>query len=44
MKDNPLKRLETLGQSGWLDYIRCDLISIGKLKRLIEKEFKIKEA
>ncbi len=38
MKDNPLIKLETLGQSIWLDYIRCDLISSGKLKKLIEDD------
>ena len=38
MKDNPLKRLETLGQSIWLDYIRRDLIASGQLRRLIEED------
>ncbi len=38
MKDNPLKKLEMLGQSIWLDYIRRDLISSGKLRRLIEED------
>lgn len=38
MKTNPLKTLETLGQSIWLDYIRRDLISSGKLKKLIEED------
>jgi len=38
MKDNPLKKLGTLGQSIWLDYIRCDLIASGELRRLIEKD------
>jgi transaldolase len=38
MKDNPLKRLGTLGQSIWLDYIRRDLISSGELRRLIEED------
>jgi len=38
MKDNPLKKLEALGQSIWLDYIRRDLISSGELKRLIEDD------
>jgi|GEM_PF-3147391 len=28
MNDNPLKKLETLGQSIWLNYIRCDLINV----------------
>ena len=38
MKDNPLKKLETLGQSIWLDYIRRDLITSGALKRLIDED------
>jgi transaldolase len=38
MKNNPLKQLETLGQSIWLDYIRRDLITSGTLKRLIEED------
>jgi transaldolase len=38
MSDNPLKQLGTLGQSIWLDYIRRDLISSGKLRRLIEED------
>jgi transaldolase len=38
MTDNPLKKLETLGQAIWLDYIRCDLISSGKLQSLIEED------
>jgi transaldolase len=38
MTDNPLKKLETLGQSIWLDYIRCDLITSGKLRRLIDED------
>lgn len=36
MKNNPLKKLESLGQSIWLDYIRRDLISSGELLHLIE--------
>ena len=36
MKENPLKKLETFGQSIWLDYIRRDLIASGKLRCLIE--------
>jgi len=35
MKINPLKKLERLGQSIWLDYIRRDLITGGELERLI---------
>jgi len=38
MKHNPLKQLATLGQSIWLDYIRCDLIASGRLRRLIEED------
>jgi len=38
MKDNPLKKLEALGQSIWLDYIKRDLITSGKLKELINKD------
>ena len=38
MKDNPLKKLEALGQSIWLDYIRRDLITSGQLRRLIEDD------
>tara|TARA_R110001592_G_scaffold150843_1_gene376866 strand:- start:390 stop:1508 length:1119 start_codon:yes stop_codon:yes gene_type:complete len=35
---NPLKQLESFGQSIWLDYIRRDLISSGELARLIEED------
>jgi hypothetical protein len=35
MSSNPLKRLERLGQSIWLDYIRRDFIASGGLQRLI---------
>jgi len=38
MKNNPLKQLETLGQSIWLDYIRRDLIASGNLRHLIEED------
>lgn len=38
MKDNPLIKLETLGQSIWLDYIRRELFASGELRRLIEKD------
>ena len=38
MKHNPLKQLEALGQSIWLDYIRRDLITSGDLRRLIEQD------
>ena len=32
MRNNPLKQLEMLGQSIWLDYIRRDLIASGELR------------
>jgi len=35
---NPLKELLKYGQSMWLDYIRRDLITTGKLKSMIEEE------
>lgn len=35
---NPLKELAALDQSIWLDYIKRDLISSGKLKTLIEED------
>jgi len=38
MNNNPLKKLETLGQSIWLDYIRRDLITGGELYQLIEND------
>ena len=38
MNVNPLKQLETFGQSFWLDYIRRDLIASGELRRLIEED------
>jgi transaldolase len=38
MSSNPLKRLGTLGQSIWLDYIRRDLIARGRLRHLIEED------
>lgn len=38
MNENPLKKLEALGQSIWLDYIRCDLITSGKLKSMIKED------
>ena len=38
MSNNPLKKLESLGQSIWLDYIRRDLISNGELQKLINDD------
>ena len=35
---NPLKQLETMGQSIWLDYIRRDLLKGGELQRLIDQD------
>ena len=38
MNENPLKKLESLGQSIWLDYIRRDLIANGELQHLIDED------
>ena len=38
MKENRLHKLQALGQSIWLDYIRRDLLSSGELRRLIEED------
>lgn len=38
MTENPLKKLESLGQSIWLDYIRKDIVESGELRRLIEED------
>jgi len=38
VKNNALKKIETFGQSIWLDYIRRDLITSGELRRLIEED------
>jgi transaldolase/glucose-6-phosphate isomerase len=35
---NPLKQLETCGQSVWLDYLKRSLIEKGGLRRLIEED------
>ena len=35
---NPVRQLQQLGQSIWLDYIRRDLILSGQLQRLIEED------
>jgi transaldolase len=35
---NPLKELLRFGQSMWLDYIRRDLLTTGKLKKMIEDD------
>lgn len=36
MDNNPLRKLESLGQSIWLDYIRRDIIKSGELQKLID--------
>jgi transaldolase/glucose-6-phosphate isomerase len=38
MKNNPLLKLRTLGQSIWLDYLRRGMIASGELKRLVEED------
>lgn len=38
MKENRLHKLQALGQSIWLDYIRRDLLGSGELRRLIEED------
>jgi transaldolase/glucose-6-phosphate isomerase len=35
---NPLKQLETCGQSPWLDYLKRSLIETGELRNLIERD------
>jgi len=38
VRDNTLKKLGTLGQSVWLDYIQRDLVANGQLLHLIEAD------
>lgn len=38
MKNNPLLKLESFGQSIWLDYLRRGLITSGELKQLIDED------
>ena len=38
MKENPLLKLTSLGQSIWLDYISRQLIDSGELQRLIDED------
>ena len=38
MKENPLLKLQTFGQSIWMDYIRRHMITSGELKQLIEED------
>jgi transaldolase len=35
---NPLREVQNLGQSIWLDYMRRDLITTGELRRLMEED------
>ena len=35
---NPLKGLNTYGQSPWMDYIRRDLLTSGGLKKMIDQD------
>ena len=38
MRENPLLKLQPLGQSVWIDYIRRQMIPSGELKRLIDED------
>jgi transaldolase/glucose-6-phosphate isomerase len=38
MRVNPLLKLQSFGQSLWMDYIRRHMITSGELKRLIEED------
>ena len=38
MKDNPLKKLATFGQSVWLDFIRRGMLASGEFQRLIDDD------
>ena len=38
MGENPLLKLQSFGQSIWMDYIRRQLITSGELQRLIEED------
>jgi transaldolase len=35
---NPLREVEALGQSLWLDYMRRDLITTGKLQQMMDED------
>jgi transaldolase/glucose-6-phosphate isomerase len=35
---NPLRQLEGCGQSPWLDYLKCSLISSGELQTMIDRD------
>jgi len=38
MKENPVKKLETLGQSIWLNHLGYDMFTSGELRRLIAED------
>lgn len=38
MNDNPLRKVQTFGQSIWLDYIRRGILTSGELQRLIGED------
>ena len=38
VKNNPLLRLESFGQSIWLDFLRRGMLSSGELQQLIEED------
>src|SRR5437879_4445874 len=38
MEDNPLRRLESFGQSIWLDFTRRGMVASGEFRRLIEED------
>ena len=38
MKEDPLLKLESFGQSIWLDYLRRGLITSGELENLINED------
>ncbi len=38
MKENPLRKLESYGQSIWMDFISRDSLDSGELKRFIEED------
>lgn len=37
-EEKSIKKIETFGQSIWLDYIRRDLITSGELRHLIDED------
>jgi transaldolase len=38
MEDNPLRKLESFGQSIWLDFTRRGMVASGEFRRLIEED------